>query len=136
MIKQHNKKQWILTLLLGCFILSGSLFAQPQHRQGPPPLPDSTKIVKMVDELAKKLSLKEEQKTEIEKLHHEHFAEAEQLMAGHKSEREKHRQKMDALRQDFEEQVKALLNAKQKTEFEQFVKKHKPESRQKRPRRR
>ena len=62
-------------------------------------------------------------------MHVEHFAEG-------KSKHEKQRQKMKTLRQNFEKQVKTLLNDKQKTEFEQFVKRHKPQSGQKKPQRR
>ena len=114
-----------LSLILGMLLIAGNLFAQPQQRggmQGPPPLPDSVQIVKMVDELATAISLSDEQKKQVSELHFAHFEEAKELMEENKSDRENHRQAMDDLRQEFDEQVKELLTEKQLKDFEKFIK--------------
>ena len=89
----------------------------------------------MVDELVTTLSLNEDQITEITDLYFIHFAEAKELMEKHKGDRENHRNAMDALRQDFDNQIKELLNDEQTEEFEEFIKNQKPRRGQQRPRR-
>ncbi|NQV36472.1 MAG: hypothetical protein HQ509_00515 [Candidatus Marinimicrobia bacterium] len=90
-------------------------------------LPDSKQIVQMVDELATALSLTEEQKTKVSEMHFAHFEEAKDQMEKSKTSRNNDRHAMDALRKEFEEQVKAVLNDEQKKQFETFIKNHGPE---------
>lgn len=111
-----------LSFIIGLLLISGNLSAQPQRQSGPPPLPDSEQIVEMVDELAETLSLSEEQKSDVSDLYFVHFEEARKLRNEHEGDRENHRQTMDALRDDFEEQVKEILTDEQITEFEVFMK--------------
>ncbi len=91
----------------------------PQHR--PPALPDSIQIIEIIAELDITLSLTKEQKAAISKIHFDHFEEAKELMEEQKGDRENHRQAMDDLREDFEEQIKELLTDEQITEFEEFM---------------
>lgn len=121
----------IITTLLGILIFSVSLFAQPDQRQHRPPmLPDSTQIVKMVDNLSSALSLSKDQKEKITNLHFSHFKEAGELMAKDKADHEINRSKLDELREIFEEQVKSLLNDDQKMEFEKFMMRREKEPRE------
>lgn len=115
----------------GIFLFALTIRAQDdQHRQPPPPTPDSLQIVKMVDELSATLSLSKEQKAEILKLHFDHFAEAKALMNQKETDREKHRSKMDSLRKGFEDRIKSLLNDEQIKSFEEFLKTHGPQAQQ------
>lgn len=127
MNRQQKIKSRILSLVMGSVLIAGSLFAQPaQNRNHPPMLPDSSRIVQMVDELATNLSLTDKQKGDVSKICFAHFAEAEELMEEYKGDRENHREAMDDLRQEFEEQVKDFLTDEQKTKFEKSVKNNKP----------
>lgn len=116
-------------LILGMLLIAGNIFAQPLQKggmQGPPPIPDSCRIVKMVDELSKSLSLDDEQKKRILDLHFDHFCEA-------KSQMDKNHEKIESLRKEFENQVKSLLTEDQKKEFDEFVKNHAPQQRPPKP---
>jgi len=126
-MKKHKKYEaGFLLLISGIFLMSTNLFAQnrPDHR--PPALPDSTRIVEMIDKLGESLVLTGEQKEKIAELHFAHFAEVKELMEKTKSNRENHRREMDAIREQFEDEVKALLSDKQQAEFEKFMKNRDP----------
>jgi len=101
-------------------------YAQNHKHQHPPMLPDSSKIVKMVEELSNELSLSESQKAEITELHFAHFAEAKAKMEQNKAEHEKNRESMDASRKEFEAQVSELLTDEQKARFENLMKNRRP----------
>lgn len=128
-MKLRKTTNRIPSLILGFLIIAGNLNAQQRQRseqQHPPMLPDSSRIVQMVDEMATSLALTQEQKTKVSELHMVHFAEAKKMMEKAKSAHEQHRKKMDAFRGEFEKEVKALLNEEQKAEFEKFVKNRGP----------
>jgi hypothetical protein len=95
-------------------------------RGQPPALPDSTQIVRIVEDMAKALKLTDAQKSHISDLHFAHFAAMKDRMGQAKGAREDHRKEMDALRLRFEDDVKALLNEEQKREFEATAKKRGP----------
>jgi len=116
----------LLAVMLGLLISTNQAGAQNRPHQHPPMLPDSTKIVKMVEELSKELSLSESQKAEITELHFAHFAEAKAKMEKDKAGHEKNRESMDALRKEFEAQVSGLLTDEQKTRFENLMKNRGP----------
>jgi len=117
----------IITIVAGIFLLSANAMAQPDQRQRRPPmLPDSTQIVKRVNELSSALSLSKNQKEKLTKLHYTHFKQAGELLKKDKSDRENNRNKMETLRKEFEEQVKSLLNDDQKKKFENFLTTHGP----------
>ncbi len=131
MIKQRFGTYTMLLMLIS-LIITGNLFAQ---RQGPPKLPDSEQIVKMVDELAEALTLTKEQKSAITDLYMAHFEDAKELMEENKGDRESQREAMEDLKKDFDNRVKELLNDDQIAKYEAYMKDRKPD-RQQRPGRR
>ena len=125
----HKIITTVLALVLFAFVTSSFLQAQPQQQPRGPMLPDSTQIVKMVDELAEAVSLSEKQKEEILKLHFEHFNQAKAGMKKEQKDNEKPRKAPDELRAKFEEQIKALLNEEQQAKFDNFFKQQHQERR-------
>jgi len=125
----------LLSILVCVFLISNLSQAQPGRQHRPPMLPDSSQIVKMVDELAKAISLSEQQKEQVLKLHFEHFNQAKNMMEKEQKHHEEMRKAHDESREKFEKQIKALLNEKQQAEFDEFLKKHyeRREERQHRP---
>jgi len=128
------KKKIIPFMLIALF---ASIFAQaqrsqgPQQRpqQGPPPIPDSTQIVEIVNDLAEELTLSDEQKTTVSTLYFAHFNEAKKLMEQDKSDREKQREAIDTSREEFETNVKAVFSDAQKEKFEKLSKDKRPAKR-------
>ena len=98
--------------------------SRDQHQR--PALPDSSQIVEIVDQTAQALSLTSEQKGQVSDLYFAHFAEARDLMDSGNGQQKNNRAEMDALRQTFETDVKALLNDEQKTSFDELVKDRRP----------
>ncbi|MBC8186494.1 hypothetical protein H8E88_35890 [candidate division KSB1 bacterium] len=132
MKKQSKIITTAVTLVLFAFLTSNLLQAQPrQERRGPMP-PDSTQIVKMVDELAKAVSLSEKQKEEVLKLHFEHFSHAKAEMGKGQRNHEAMRKAHDEMRAKFEKQIKAVLNEKQQAKFEKYLKQQRKERRRSR----
>ena len=87
---ERKLKHGILILISGIILLYTTSWAQPgqgQHR--PPMLPDSSRIVEMVDELAAEISMTKEQKEKVSTLYLAHFEEAKELMQNNKNDREK-----------------------------------------------
>lgn len=90
----------------------------------PPALPDSTQIEQIVAQTAATLDLTDEQTGQVSELYFEHFDEAQKLLDGSEDSRDDQRRKMDVLRADLEEEVKAVLNDEQKAEFEKMMASH------------
>jgi len=132
-----NKLTKIITtavsLVFFFFLTSSLLQAQPRQERRGQLLPDSTQIVKMVDEMTKTLSLTEKQKIKISELHFAHFQEVKALMEKGKGNRKDNRKVMDEFRKDFEKQVKAQLTDKQKTDYEKHIKNRGPKRGQQMP---
>jgi hypothetical protein len=105
-------------------LITAAVFAQPQgrnsnrERQGPPPVPTSEQLERMVDQLAEEISLSENQKKKILDLHIEHFNTVKEKTSDSKRPE---RKEMEKLRSDFEESVKALLTEDQIVKFEKFM---------------
>lgn len=126
-----------ITMLLLCLLWTGSAIARPQAGRGqrpggemqPPAPPDSSQVVRMVEELAESISLSDTQQADIAALHLAHFAEVEALTAKGRPSRKE----MDALRGEFEAEVKALLDEDQIAGFEEFVSRRRPQRPQGRP---
>lgn len=90
--------------------------AQPRKGQHPKELPNAEKVEKMLNHLAKELSLTDEQKSEIKALYLTHFAE---LRKDHEK-REIERLKHEEQRNEFFASVKAELNEEQVEKFDKF----------------
>lgn len=123
-MKRKTKKS-ILTLFAMLFVFLMSLTTQAQDhkkQQGPPPppppIPDEEHFDKMMSDLTQTLSLTEEQAAKISELFEKHFKILKEKM----EENKKHQEEMEALKDDFEKEIKAVLNKDQKKQFEDFVK--------------
>ncbi len=78
--------------------------------------------------MAEVLSLTDDQKDRISDLHFVHFAKVENLLSKASGDRNGQRKAMDALRQDFEKDVKALLSKEQKSKFDELAKSRRGQS--------
>jgi periplasmic protein CpxP/Spy len=128
----------LLGIYVICLLLTGSAAAVAQggrpggprfggmNQGAPPALPDSTGIVKIVDEMSQALSLSPDQKKQVSDLHFTHFSEACSQRGNTGGDRQAQREKMDALRTRFESKIKALLNDEQQTKFEKLAKNRGP----------
>ena len=130
MTKKFKNNTTLIFILLITFF-PGLSFAQQQRPQGPPPAPNAEQIEKMLDDLAEKLALSEEQSQIISKLYIAHFDEVKELQESQDESRDSQRKKMDKLKTDFEKQVKEVLTDEQQKQFDEFVK----EQSKRRPRR-
>ncbi len=108
-------------------VLSLNIQAQERKQQGPPPLPNDQQIEKMVDELAKTLSLSEDQKTKVSEKYFAHFKE---VKAKQEEARPK-KEEMDLLKSDFEKDVKSVLDADQQKKYDEFRKENQGPKRKK-----
>ncbi|SDW19957.1 hypothetical protein SAMN05444411_101266 [Lutibacter oricola] len=88
--------------------------------QGPPPIPTTKQIVKMVDKLSSEILLSEDQKAEVLELYKEHFEEVEDLTSDGRPDRDK----MEALKEDFESDVNEVLTEDQQKLYKAYVKKN------------
>jgi predicted AlkP superfamily phosphohydrolase/phosphomutase len=126
-------KRFIYILIAVMVVLTGSVFAQGRgERPGPPPLPDSTEIAQMIDDLTTRLALDEEEANVIGQLFYEHFNDLKERMAEGRVPREE----METLRENFVKKVKVLLDEDQQKEFDKFMKAHTPQRPLRRERRR
>lgn len=118
-----------ITLLLCGILVTSTSFAQQRQQkggqQGPPPLPSSKEIEKMVSDMAEEVSLSEEQESEVLELYTEHFEEVEDKTKSGKPDRNE----MEALKTDFENDVNALLTEEQQEAFKDYQKKNSPKGR-------
>lgn len=121
-IKRFNLS--ISLLIAAIFFLTSSLSAQQRQEQGPPQVPNETQINKMVEDLSAQLSLSNGQKTKILGLYKNHFAEVKSSMS---SGERPNREEMESLKEEFEDDVKSLLNEEQKDLFDEFINKNKPQ---------
>lgn len=123
----------VILLLTSMVFLSSNVFAQQGQRkeQGPPPIPTETQIIKMVDDLAVELSLNENQKTEILAIYTDHFDEVKSSMnSGERPSREE----MEDMKEEFQDNVKSLLNDEQQDLFDEYIEKNEKQNGQ-RPKR-
>lgn len=122
-------------LSIGLLVIMGLIFgqeviAQQKQQQGPPPIPDQEQIDKLVEDMAKTLSLDKEQKKEVRKKFTKHFEEVKAKIEASRPKKEE----MKALRSDFEKDVKSVLNEKQKKQFDVFMKEKEKERNNRKPR--
>ncbi|MRX64525.1 hypothetical protein [Maribacter luteus] len=123
-MKTTIKKILNAALLLGAIMITGTTLAQRGGQgggqQGPPPLPTSDEIEEMVSDMAKEVSLDETQEAEILVLYKAHFEEVEDLTSSGRPDRDK----MEALKSDFEDEVNAVLTEEQQKLFKAYQKKN------------
>lgn len=120
----NKKKRFNLSIALiiaAMIFLTINLSAQQRQGQGPPQIPNESQIVKMVDDLSSQLSLNGDQKTEILALYQDHFADVKSTMS---SGQKPNRDKMESLKEEFEDDVKSLLTNEQQDLFNEFLKKN------------
>lgn len=118
------KKITNITLVLCAMLISGTTFAQRGGQgggqQGPPPIPSSKEIKAMVSDLAEEISLNEDQETEILALYTAHFKEVKKKTSSGRPDRDE----MEALKNDFEDEVNAVLTDEQQKLFKAYQKKN------------
>lgn len=120
----NTEKRFSLSIALiiaAMIFLTINLSAQQRQGQGPPQIPNESQIVKMVDDLSSQLSLNGDQKTEILALYQDHFADVKSTMS---SGQKPNRDKMESLKEEFEDDVKSLLTNEQQDLFNEFLKKN------------
>jgi len=121
MAKLSNLIVFTGCLLFGLLIQSDRLQAQPRG-EGRDHMPDSTRIIHMVDDLAKAVALTDEQKKKIIPLHFEHFNTMKKMHEKNQGDREAMRKARDEMQTKLDTQIKALLDDKQKTAYDAFMK--------------
>ena len=112
-------------LVLSILLISTSVFAQApgggqrSGQQGPPPIPDTKQIEKMVSDLADEIVLNTDQEVKILELYKAHFVQVKELSTGNSRP---DKSKMQALNATFEKQVKAKLTKTQVNKYESYLK--------------
>lgn len=118
-----NRKTRVLSLssllMIISLIISIPTQAQERKQQGPPPIPNDQQIEKMVNELAKTLSLSTEQKEQVSEKYYKHFKEVKAKVEKARPKKEE----MEILKSDFEKDIKSILDEKQQEQFDDYMKK-------------
>lgn len=119
-------------MLVWLFIAGGSSFAQQTQRghrgpqNGHPPVPNDKQIETIVNDLADKISLSDQQKTRVFELYQEHFNLVQEKLS---AARKPNKIEMDALKAYLQVKVKEKLTETQKKKYtlylnEQHKKRH------------
>ncbi len=112
-------------LVVSFMLICGLSFAQPPGggqrggQQGPPSLPSSKQIKKMVAEIGEKVELSEEQEEKVLEIYNEHFEAVEKKVSG---SNRPDRSEMEALKSEMEKEVKAEMTKDQITRYEAYLK--------------
>ncbi len=119
------KKNKGFIIALFAIIFSVSLAqAQPggqqRGQQGPPPIPNTKQIKKMVTDVSKELSLSDAQEKKVSEIYFAHFEEVKGKM---ESSNRPDRKEMEKLESNFEKEVKAELTKDQQKQFVAYLKK-------------
>ena len=121
---EKRSEYWNWGHLITLSILFFANVVTAQQRPGPPEIPDSNKIVQMVNHLASDLALTKEQKAKILKMHLGHFKEVKKALKEFKGNMDQQKEKMDAKRDKFQKGIKSILTAEQVKKYEKFLKLH------------
>jgi hypothetical protein len=126
MLKRVTKATNFISLLVITFFFALTAQAQGQQgkQQGPPPLPDAEQIEEMIDDVSTTLSLSEDQKEQVSALYIAHFEKATELTKDSSLKGDDQRTAMDKLKEDFEEEVNAVLTKEQQKLFAAYQKKN------------
>ena len=133
MNKQRRFNTGIFLIIATMLFISGNLLAQQQPEKNGPPIPlDSDQILKTVVELTEEISLSEDQTAKMLDLFQDHSNKVKAAVDKNQDQRERG-EEMERLRKEFEGNVNALLNDKQKAGFDEFMKKQDHQPQQQRP---
>jgi flagellar basal body-associated protein FliL len=125
-----NVVSLIVLLLIIAMAISNVLYAQPpKGQQGPPPVPNSKQIKKIVASLAREISLDEAQEEKALAIYTENFVDVKKVTGTGRPDRSK----MEALKTELEKDVNAILNKEQKEQFIAYLKKQEKQQRRGRP---
>lgn len=137
--EKQQKKSYLITtvgviILLILMASSSVLFAQApggrnDGQQGPPPIPNSKQIKKMVGHLTEEISLNEEQSEQVLAIYKNHFEEVKEATSTGRPDRSK----MEKLKTKMEKDVKAILSKEQQEGFETFLNEQQKKRRRERP---
>lgn len=120
--KSINLYTFVFTAIILAIFNTGFVYAQPgQGPRGGGMMPDSARIVQMVDDLAKAVSLTKEQKEKVTPIYFNHFSEMRQMREKSQGDRSAMRESMDKLRTKLDQDIKALLTDNQKKDYEKFT---------------
>jgi Spy/CpxP family protein refolding chaperone len=93
----------------------------PHHNGGYGP-PDSCHIQLMVDDMAKQLTLTDQQRQQILEIHYKQMQEVKALPAKYKNDCVGEREARNQLRQQIHTEVRAVLNKDQQVKFDKSMK--------------
>jgi len=122
-----NKVMFSGTVTVLILITSLAVSAQPgqgkgHHEEHGHWKPDSCRIQLMVDDLAKELSLSEDQKKQIEEIHYAHINDVDKIHNEYKNDCVGEREARNQLREKMDADVKKVLNKEQQTMYDEFMK--------------
>jgi Spy/CpxP family protein refolding chaperone len=113
-----------------CFLALSNLgISQNMDHPGPPKPPSPEQMEKMVNELAKALSLSTEQKEAILKIQLDHMKAMKEKMDKQAKQGPPDQATMEAARKELDQKIMALLTAEQKVKYTKFMESHKPPKR-------
>jgi len=100
---------------------------QQGGQQGPPALPTDDEIEEMVEDLSSEILLSDEQESKVLVLYKEHFEKVESKTKSGRPDRDE----MEALKEDFEDEVNEVLTDDQQKLFTAYQKKNSKKRRSK-----
>ena len=121
----HQIKKVSRIIALFLIVITSSVSAQPPREkpQGPPPpprhIPNAEQVDEMVQDMAKLLELNSKQTEKIEALFTSHFKDLKECMD---ADGRPERKELKAIKNAFEEGVKAELTSKQKEKYDIVLK--------------
>ena len=125
-MKQLIKRNLGLAFTLLVLLVGSSVYAQPPGGgggQSGPQIPGTKQIKKMVADLSKELSLNDEQESKISEMYVTHFDEVKEATSSGRPDRNE----MEAMKTEFEKEVKSVLTEEQQKLFAAYQKKNKPQ---------
>jgi Spy/CpxP family protein refolding chaperone len=119
-MKQLIKRNLGFAFTLLVLLVGSSVYAQPSGgQQGPASVPNSKQIKKIVADVSKELSLTDEQESKISEMYATHFDEVKEATSSGKPDRNE----MEAMKTEFEKEVKSVLTEEQQKLFTAYLKK-------------
>lgn len=115
----------MILVIIAAVLTANIVNAQQGRQQGPPQAPTDEQIEEMVANLAKKLSLSDEQEERVSDLYFEHFDEVSELQKQNKGSRGGGREAMQELDSELEENVNGLLTEEQKELYASYLEEQK-----------